>query len=93
MSALDIAEKAVSDLAPDEFERFLRWLSSQIGARLRGTGEQARPHAAELAQRFGRRVSEGAAHPFAGADLSPWPGSVRLTAEAMIVQWRAEHRT
>ncbi len=91
MSTLEIAEKAVADLAPEEFESFLRWLSSQIGERLGGTREKGRPNAEELAQRFDCRVREGSTQPFEGADLSNWPEPARLKAEAMIARWRAEH--
>jgi hypothetical protein len=91
MSTLEIAEKAVTELAPEEFERFLRWLSSQIGSRLKGNLERLEPTAEDRVERCDRQVREGSAVPFDGADMSRRSEPARLKATAIIARWHAEH--
>ena len=76
MSRLEEAERAVSQLSPDEWREFLRWL-----------GQQGSPRrsAHQLANDLDGQIACGQAEPLKYLDLSQFSESGRRKAEAIRV--------
>ena len=83
MNALEVAEKAIENLKPEEFEQLLDWLAD--------FQKNSSPTPKERIEDFQVRVDSGEMELFAGIDMSRWPERARAKALQINTKWREQH--